>query len=579
MKKRSRRIIYHAVTSPLILFLIIALGIPSLGYLFYKQSYILSYHENVTKESINTKINSLKKWITDAKNEVEAIASSQIIKMSILAQEYKPQDTKSYKPKHKDLTNEPSRLKTRSFLEAKVTDKRFSLISIISQDGRITDSTSQELINHSILETDLYQTLKTKGDRTIIIGFWKDGDNHYVIDLITPLKDNENTIKGYIHCALNMDTVRSILADKPNHVISYDITDKQGNVLVSSANSIKERQRYNPQILNTADRPQFIGNEVIYTAPLRDIDLIVVQRTKLIDVMRPVIEVSVLYVFILCLVIFIFIRQASYLRKKVIKPLLSLVSSMRSASAGIQTITIKGQYPYEIDNLIQEINRLIDEMAKDKNIEDTSKTVDETTIPKDKKTQDTTRYQIDIEADKYDLYNMVSEVLEDAEGQKTYRSIRQRLVSLVCLVEGYRFLKAIDVDESTQDISLKDLFAYMDEEVSKLRSVTKTEAIFEYDEKLNDEYIKTRADILFRAISTILHNAFAHTIEGTVTVFCRRDEDPTKHLLILISDNYGDDKENQLISLARHLCDSLGYDLSVDTIKDKGTTYCLRINQ
>lgn len=586
MKKMDRGILYHTVASPLILFLIVCLGVPTLGYFFYKHTHILSFHEEVIKESLNSKIFLLQKWLTDAKKEVETIASNDLIKTSFLAQVNKHQDNKTHKKKPKDTTGDTSKIRTHSFLKAKLTDNRFSLISIISKDGRIIDSTSQDLINHSIADTDLYNTLTSKGDKTIIVGFWKNGQDKYVIDLITPIREDNQEIRGYLHCALNMDTIASLLEYKQSHVISFDITDKQGYILISSNPSLIKTKIHEPKIINTGDKPLYVGNEIINSSSIKDIDLIIVQRSKMYDVFYPLIEISVFYLFIILFVLFILIRQAIYLKRKVVKPLLSVTSTLKSASAGIQTVTIKGKYPYEIGILLQEINNIIEVFTKSKETSDIkAKTVVEE-VPTLKKEEQqaiiknkfqTFLYESST-VDKDEIYKSISEILEESEGLKTYPLTRERLLSLVCLIQNYKFINEINPDDPEKEFSFREMFEDIAKEISLLMSITKTEAICEYDDSLEYVSLTTRKDVLIRVISTIIHNAFATTTDGTITVFCRLNEEPTKHLLVLISDKYKDEQENNLILIAKHLCDNFGYMLSVETLKDKGTTYYLKIN-
>ncbi|MCX8027762.1 MAG: cache domain-containing protein [Thermodesulfovibrionales bacterium] len=583
MKKRSKGILYKTTIIPSLMFVVISLAIPLLGYIFYKQTYSLSLHEKNISDSISAKQHQIQIWLVSSKKEVENIASTNTIKSSLISHTPKMHENKTIKPKTKDVGSDDTKTKVNIFLEARLTDPRFSLISVISKEGKIVFSTSQDLVNHSIAETDIYKTLISKGDKTLVLGMWANHDNQYVIDIITPIKDSNLEIKGYLHCALNTNEIKSILADKPKHVSSFELVDRQGNILMSSETNIKDKKRYNPQLFE-GEKTQYHLDTIISVKNIKDMDLLIIQKSKTLEVFYPLVEIATVYTFIVFFVIIIFIKQSIFLKKKVVRPLSLLISTLRSASAGIQTASIKGKYPYEIDMLLQEINMFLDGIAKSKTSVDIVQKTTETDVsnktshhePSTKNQKLTFLHEI-TSIDKDYLYETIKSILEDCDGLKTFSEIREAMLLLGCIVQNYNLLSEIKKDDSPQRFSLQGLLTDIKDEVARLMSVTNTEAIFEHDEIYQDIQIEARKDVLLLVVSLILHHSFINTLERSITVFCNIYDEPTKHLLILISDNTVRDKGNILIRIAKKISDDIGFDLSTETIQGKGTTYYLKI--
>lgn len=584
MKKRSKGILYKTTIIPSLMFVVISLVIPLLGYIFYKHTYSLGLHEKTISDSISAKQHQIQIWLVSAKKEVENIASTNTIKSSLITPTHKTLENKIIKTKTKDVGSEDIKTKVNIFLEARLTDPRFSLISVISKEGKIVFSTSQDIVNHSIADTDIYKTLISKGDKTLILGVWGNAaDNQYVIDIITPIKDTNSEIKGYLHCALNTNEIRSILADKPKHVSSFELVDRQGNVLISSETNIKDKKRYNPQLFE-GEKTQYHLDTIISVKNLKDIDLLIVQKSNTLEVFYPLIEIATVYIFLFFFVIIIFIRQSIFLKKKVVRPLSLLISTLRSTSAGIKTVSIKGKYPHEIDMLIQEINLFLDGIAQSKESLNTSeKTTVSDFSSKTSHHEPLIKHEKHIFLDeinsieKKNLYETIKGILEDCDGLKTYSEIREAMLLLACIVQNYNLLSEIKKDDSHQRFSLQEILTDIKDEVSRLMSVTNTEAIFEHDEVYQDIQIAVRKDVLLLVVSLILHHSFINTVERSITVFCNIYDEPTKHLLILISDNTVRDKGNILIRVAKKISDDFGFDLSTETIQGKGTTYYLKI--
>ncbi len=613
--KGKKKISFSLVTVPFLIFLFVVIALPVVVYLYHDNFFFASYHKDVIFSSMNDKKDSIERWFLDKKGALESLAEEPKFKEKFTFLMSSPDSTAPKKGlKGVQTLREQATGDLRKLLLSEVSNSDFSLISIISKEGGIEISSSTDLIGVSLAETDLFKNLISKTERTVFLGFWKESAKGYEIDIVCPLRDDKGDVQGYLHGAVNISGLVSIIARPYTKYMTFEIVDSQGSVLISPDTKLISSKKHSPLVLEVRDTLQYHEGAIVNVSALKNLRLFIMQRVEPFYVLYPLFEALLIYAIFVLMGFMLLLYQGLFVRSRVSKPLTKLLSFVRSSAAGVRSVVLQKNYPREIDNLINAVQQIINEFVfvRQQPPQVIDKKTDSMPVVPEKNLQRENPQGVeDLQqlAPLVELLDEASEQLKlslvrdlsfvskttgDSAQQQGAYLLKRNTMMLSCVIDNYRFLQSSKsgiMKEALSIVRARDVFNEILLETDRLKEVFSVETVTEFDDSLESLDFEVNRAVLLRIIMNIIDAAYCFTNEGTITVMLLRsnNEEGRAFLNLYVSDtgvgydnneldliSKGEVSINPALSVAFVLSDIAGYDFKVSSIKDKGSVYNLR---
>ena len=624
-KSKGKKASFGLITAPFLIFLGIAIVIPLTVYLYQDRFYLTSHHRDLLRASIHDKKTKIQSLLDEKVGILVTISKLPELRSSI---EDLQTDTSNIKSRREARAAEDKRQealnRSKTIIHTGTELGQFGRLLLISRDGKVLVSSSDEHAGVSIADTELFKDRISKATRPMIIGSWLEPKRGYEFHMVSPVFDRQGNLQAYLYGSMNLSTLATVLSEGIKGPIVFEIIDRHGKIL-SSTEEIGSR-RYNPALITIDNQLHYYDGLFINMAPLSNTELILLQKAQSQPFIYPLTEAIVIYALLVLLVFIIILYQSIYLRRKVSAPLSKLLAAIRSTSAGLRPVLPQNRYPVEVDNLIKAVQNLITDfvLTKDKapEIKDKDSEPNSSNNPTDEAhlapieavpiTQPTPKeafkaiepvgrrnsnptmpivsfLQESTDSLKASLLRSMVSTIDHSDLYK----LRQDALTLSCLADNYAFISSYENKASSteaQAFPIQEVFDALTVLLDSFKEFGNLEVIYEFDRSIGTSMVKVHKGLLLRVILNLIYNALASTNDGTITVLCTKDDSGGDTALIRfhISDTGSGYQKDEIgaikagvstiapaLSLAFMLAGIVGLNLSIESIKGKGSIYTL----
>lgn len=600
-EKKPKKLASSLVYKPFLLFIIVVLLLPTALYLYHDRFQLTSYHKEIVFNATDKKRQRFDSWFADNKKTVEKLSQSVMTEINL--NELIAQKTVSSKSPSRSTEakrqQEFEKLK-RLFSEESYMEK-FDPLSLISKDGVIIFSTSKELVNSSIAGTELFDKLISKEDKALLMGFWQDTTKTYEVDVVTPIKGEQSELLGFLHAVIKSSRLQELINEGSDRYITYSLVDQRGTILVSSGDTAMTTKKYNPELLNRLREIQYSDGYIINVVSLGELRLFLLQKSELLKVFRPLIELAAIYCLFVFFGFMLFVYQAISFKTKVARPLTRLVSHIKSSLAGVRSVIPQKDYALEIDIINRAVQDMIAELVVLRTPvkaipQENDQAVETPKVPlnnQDNRTSLTTfliRSSVTLRSS---VLKDLSEVLDSnatTDLDRLYK-LRRNIILLAFVLECYGLIRDKDPSQlAVEPIRVKELLDQIEPLVEVLKTGLSIDVVIDIDDTLFDLEVKANSDLFKPLIFAPIYNAFASTTDGTITVLCSKAirEDGSQCLEFYVSDtgsgydhqelqdlSSGVNQSEPAITVAYMLSTVASVEFKVESVKQKGSVYRL----
>lgn len=601
MKRISKKysLTNKLIKKPLLIFFLLLLGFIAIVYKYQDSFFFASHQKDRVLLSINEKKTAINIWFKSLKSDIENLAVSlrQFYLIDNNNESHKLTKNELKKIASQKMEREES---IKKLLSEKKNSSLFNTISIISKEGTIVSSTSIDLNNTDISETNIFKNTISKIKVPTFIGFWKEGVKEYEIDIACPIKDDKGHVIAYIHGVINLTSLQSII-DKSKE-LTYEIVDKEGYILMAS-HQMNKGLKYSSQFTNNLGKLSLFDDKIIALVGLEELNLYLLQKIDSYYFLYPVIEFGAIFLGFTMFVIFLFIYQSVVIKKEISLPLNRMVGYIRSSSAGLQSVKLEGKYPLEIDNLLQAINDSLNDTnpptynKSQENITNTNYSqVSNNTSDNIQKKENNNISLIDIlksHRDKigFETYEIMRKMGILNNKDKNFLILKKNIIKLNCIFDNIIFLS--EYESVKREFLFSDILDKLDKTARSLNISPLLETIIEHDDKLTGKKITGNKDAISNLLTNLLICSLISTDSGTVTLLSSliSDDDGRESIIINISDTgvgfdeaelnaikSGQRDANPVLLSAIMIAKNEDIELSIDSKKDKGTVTSVLIN-
>ncbi len=254
-------------------------------------------------------------------------------------------------------------------LQERVLSARYKMLSVMSKDGRVISSSSQDIFNADWSGRDFFKEKTVDLKSAAVIGFYGSEDADYGIEMLTPVFAGSEQI-AFIHAVLPVKELAGFLKIEKGlyKTGKIDVTDADGNLLLVKDGIPQRKIRYNiPK--NGHDisgyKAGYRDNIFFYAVDLEQAPLRLIGTVDKSDVTWPFNILLIGYCSLAGAVILMTIIQNSYLARRVItKPIYRLTNAVKSFSSGNLNVDLGKGYKGELMELKKSIEDMLEELKE-----------------------------------------------------------------------------------------------------------------------------------------------------------------------------------------------------------------------
>ncbi|HIJ60959.1 MAG TPA: sensor histidine kinase [Nitrospirae bacterium] len=599
MKKVAKihPISYRLIKIPLIFFFFLIFGFISISYIHQDYFFFTSYHKDKLFETVREKRIVIDRWFFDVKKEFSK--TSLLLSESYTLNKQEEQ-IKTKKGQQKVVVKENNYygdlIKNR--LKEKKETGLFKVISYISNDGKVIESTSSDISGSDISQTGLFKDVISKIKDTSFIVLSHDSSKNYDVDIISPVKDDKGNIIALLHGIINLLSLQTIITQGSH--ISYEIVDKDGYILVAS-NQNNIGMKYPNQFINNMDRISFFDDKFITLVRLKELNLYLIQKVDAYYVLYPLIEVMAIILTLSLFVVFLFIYQSVYIKRQISLPINRVIGFIRSSAAGIQSVKIQGNYPKEIEELLNSINYKTDKMIsanQQKKIEVKKQEAEKKFDTKNTSETNSnqligliTSFQSFAQIIRDENIQLLKKALHLINDDELFVALQKNILKLFAIMDNLNFI--FNSSKTKTNFIFSELFDKLQKTAREINTSPLVELIIENNKSLKDRVIHGYKDAIMQVLINALYSAFITTQSGTITILTsvNENEDAGQSLIINISDTghgyetsdvdsikSSNDIDSFILKSALIIAEEADVEVLIESIKGKGAVVNIVIN-
>lgn len=350
----------------LFIVLILAAGGASFYWLDYSQAfkdYYKLYLVNITSE----KKLAADSWFEFYKNDINNLSETAAVKeasgiMNSTFDKFPPLKRRRAEQGRQNILADLSAL-----LADKVASGKYSMLALISKDGRVLAGSRQETLGADWSDRDFYKGLSKIKKSPAVLRISSESGAGNSAEFVSVFQGDNNTVDGLIYAVADAKELVSIMKIEKGVYRSgkIELIDGEGNVVLGKDGVPATKVRYN---VPAGQKDEFVRHKAgtfFYCANLEDSRFRLIGTVAESEAKAPMNFLFALYCACAVLIIIVLLVQAGYTAPRLVsRPVAELAAYVNAASMGSGDMDLNLNYKGELAGLRSAFEEIVREFAE-----------------------------------------------------------------------------------------------------------------------------------------------------------------------------------------------------------------------